>query len=118
MVFWGVPAELEAKFLDFLRSTTEDDVLLDEDEQTDQFDWYYMQSHEPTAFSIYDNNFLLPRVMGEDDTAIKLAVSYAIATSVKLETFEVGALKTERERERDRDRQRDRETERSSELEK
>ena len=91
--------------MDFLRSTTEDDVLLDEDEQTDQFDWYYMQSHEPTAFSIYDNNFLLPRVMGEDDTAIKLAVSYAIATSVKLETFEVGALKTERERETETDRE-------------
>ncbi|EGD83210.1 hypothetical protein PTSG_03840 [Salpingoeca rosetta] len=55
---------------------------------------YYTTSQSPDAFAIFDNNYLLPRIFGEEGTAIKLAVSYAIATSVKLETFEVGIEKT------------------------
>lgn len=49
-----------------------------------------MTSEDSTAFVIWNNYFILPKPLTpEAATMDRLAVSYSIATSVKLDTFEV-----------------------------
>eukprot|EP00056_Hartaetosiga_gracilis_P013457 m.222471 g.222471 ORF g.222471 m.222471 type:complete len:391 (-) comp13849_c2_seq32:3126-4298(-) len=95
-VFWDMEQLQEQDFLNFLREACDEDSLLDEeDEAFDDFEWYMANpSSSFTQFSIVDNNLVFPNMSDEQLLQNQLSVSYGIATSVKLETLELGIEKT------------------------
>eukprot|EP00052_Salpingoeca_macrocollata_P031336 m.322512 g.322512 ORF g.322512 m.322512 type:complete len:393 (-) comp27048_c0_seq1:69-1247(-) len=94
VVFWSVPQKEEELLLDILRDMLSGNSLLPEAEK-DMFDYCYSTAAD-AAFHIHDGQFLvLPEGMKtQADIFNRLAISYALATSVKLDTFEVAIQRT------------------------
>eukprot|EP00730_Choanoeca_flexa_P013579 TRINITY_DN5473_c0_g2_i1.p1 TRINITY_DN5473_c0_g2~~TRINITY_DN5473_c0_g2_i1.p1 ORF type:complete len:424 (+),score=91.81 TRINITY_DN5473_c0_g2_i1:66-1337(+) len=87
LVFWSVEETAEQQFLNFMKDWIDDDDLLQDDEESDHFDWFYLAGRE--TLYIHDRYFILPHIDGQEDRMLRLALSYAFATSVKLDTLEV-----------------------------
>ena len=73
--------------LDFMKSWIDDDDLLQDDEESDNFEWFYLANRE--SLIIHESYFILPHQPPAEDRMQRVALSYAFATSVKLDTLEV-----------------------------
>eukprot|EP00053_Salpingoeca_punica_P008786 m.78481 g.78481 ORF g.78481 m.78481 type:complete len:408 (-) comp14749_c0_seq1:276-1499(-) len=98
VVLWNVPPGTEALLLDLLRQTS---GQLFEAPPGDTFDYYYLSPDATTEsqaghlqFRIEGNTLVLPHDSQERDVQHRLAASYGLATSVKLDSFELAISRT------------------------
>jgi uncharacterized Rmd1/YagE family protein len=92
IVSWNLPNEYFQKFKANILVAAEEPV---EDPDEDDFDYCYSQTTESGHINISDGRMFLP----EERTPLldvrnRLSISYALATSVKLGTFEAEIAKT------------------------
>eukprot|EP00042_Codosiga_hollandica_P028763 m.153551 g.153551 ORF g.153551 m.153551 type:complete len:375 (+) comp52864_c0_seq3:237-1361(+) len=91
IVAWNLPSDHLEKFQQILLPAADETL----EAQTDDFDYNYSTSAESSHISITDGRMILP----EERTPLldvrnRLSISYALATSVKLSTFESEIAKT------------------------